>query len=120
MEEQREIPVDYPGPGTPVPSKPSGKGCGCVLFFAGLLLGLSMSTVYDVIAAHRGAFTNHSVGALVVILLLKAALIAVASTSPFWRSFAIGILVSMAIAALVLMGLCYEGFSKAIAFSGAQ
>jgi hypothetical protein len=89
----------------PLPSRSRGASWG--MFFLGIVAGLIVSTCYY-IALGNGLIPGASLGVGLGAVVLKiAGGIVLITTAPRWKSFGIGLIVSVPLAILIFVGLCF-------------
>jgi hypothetical protein len=86
---------------------PRSRGASWGMFFLGIVAGLVLSCCYYLALGNGlipGASLGFGLGAVVIKVAGGVALIA---SAPRWKSFGIGLIVSIPVAILVFVGLCF-------------
>lgn len=91
----------------PPPLPPRSRGASWGMFFLGIVAGLLLSLCYY-LALGNGLIPGASLGVgLGAVVIKLAGGITLAATVPRWKSFGIGLIVSIPVAILLFVGLCF-------------
>jgi hypothetical protein len=90
-----------------LPAPPRSRRASWGMFFLGIVAGLILSLCYYLALGNGlipGASLGFGLGAVVIKVAGGVALIA---SAPRWKSFGIGLIVSIPVAILIFVGLCF-------------
>jgi hypothetical protein len=89
------------------PPLPRSRGATWGMFFLGIVAGLVLSCCYY-FALGNGLIPGASLGVGLGAVVIKiAAGVALIASAPRWKSFGIGLIVSIPVAILIFVGLCF-------------